>query len=84
MIHTRSYTVTFTAPFTLPGLDRSYPPGSYTVQADDEQLDLSFAASRRVATTIMLKAGPMTQAWLVRPADLDAALVADVASMPRG
>lgn len=77
MIHSHSYTVTFAAPFTLPGLDRAYPAGSYTVQADDEQLDLSFAASRRVATTILLKAGPMVQAWLVKPADLDAALADD-------
>jgi len=79
MIHSYSYTVNFGSAFTLPGLDRSYPPGSYTVQADDEQLDLSFAASRRVATTILLKAGPMTQAWLVKPSDLDAALAADLA-----
>ena len=77
MIHSYSYSVNFGSPFTLPGLDRSYPAGSYTVQADDEQLDLSFAASRRVATTILLKAGPMTQAWLVKPADLDAALADD-------
>ena len=80
MIHSYSYTVTFGAPFTLPGLDRSYPPGSYTIQADDEQLDLSFAASRRVATTILLRAGPLTQAWLVKRADLDAALAADDAT----
>ena len=83
MVHSHSYTVTFGAPFTLPGLDRSYPAGSYTVTADDEQLDLSFAASRRVATTILLKAGPMTQAWLVKPSDLEAALAADSAAMPR-
>ena len=77
MIHSRSYTVTFGSPFTLPGLDRSYPAGSYTVEADDEQLDLSFAASRRIATTILLRAGPMVQAWLVTPADLEAALTQD-------
>ena len=54
MIHSSSYTVTFAAPFTLPGLDRPYPAGTYTVRTDDEQLDLSFAASRRVATVILL------------------------------
>jgi hypothetical protein len=80
MIHSRSYPVTFAASFTLPGLDRSYPPGTYTVQVDDEQLDLTFAASRRVATIIMLRAGPETQAWLVKQADLDAALAADKAN----
>lgn len=83
MIHTRSYTVTFAAPFTLPGLDRYYPAGSYAVQAEDEQLDLSFAASRRVATSIMLTAGAVTQKWPVTPADLEAALAADLAARPR-
>jgi hypothetical protein len=82
LILTRSYTVSFAAPFTLPGLDRSYPAGNYTIQADDEQLDLSFAATRRLATTIMLKSGPMTQAWLVKPIDLDAALALDIAKRP--
>lgn len=77
MIHSRSYNVTFSSPFTLPGLDRSYPPGDYTIEVDDEQLDLSFAASRRVSTTIVLRAGAMTQVWPVQPADLDAALAAD-------
>ena len=84
VILSRSYTVTFGSVFTLPGLERSYPPGSYIVHADDEQLDVSFEASRRVATTILLKEGPLTRAWLVKSVDLDAALVADAASKPRG
>ena len=84
MILSRSYTVTFSSPFTLPGLERSYPPGSYTVNADDEQLDVSFEASRRIATTILLREGPLTRAWQVKSVDLDAALVADAASKPRG
>lgn len=79
MIHSRSYTVTFRSPFTLPGLDRSYPQGDYTITADDEQLDLGFTAFRRVATTILLHTGATTQAWPVAPADLEAALVADAA-----
>ena len=82
MIHTRSRTVTFRAPFTLPGLDRLYPAGSYQVNVDEEQLDLSFAAFRRVATTIMLVSGRMTQAWPVTPVDLEAAIASD-AAQPR-
>ena len=82
MIHTRSNTVTFRAAFTLPGLDRSYPAGSYEVNVDEEQLDLSFSAFRRVATTIMLVSGGTTQAWPVNPVDLEAALVSD-AAQPR-
>jgi hypothetical protein len=77
MIQTRSTSVTFRSPFTLPGLDHTYPAGNYRVVTDDEQLDVSFAASRRIATTIMLTSGAMTQAWLVRQADLDAALAND-------
>ena len=76
---TRSMTVTFRAPFTLPGLDRDYPAGSYRVNVDEERLDVSFAAHRHVATVIMLTTGVMTQAWLVNPRDLDAALAHDAA-----
>ena len=76
---TRSTTVTFKAPFTLPGLDRNYPAGSYRVDTDEERLDVSFAAHRHVATVIMLSSGAMTQAWLVNPRDLEAALASDAA-----
>jgi len=79
MIQTHSSSVTFRAPFTLPGLDRFYPAGSYRVETDEEQIDVSFAAARRIATTIMLSSGAMTQAWLVQPADLEAALAKDAA-----
>jgi hypothetical protein len=71
--------VTFRAPFTLPGLDRDYPAGSYRVNIDEERLDVSFLATRRVATVIMLVSGALTRAWLVNPADLDAALANDAA-----
>jgi hypothetical protein len=77
---TRSTTVTFRAPFTLPGLDRDYPAGSYRVNIDEERLDVSFAATRRIATVIMLASGAMTQAWLVEPADLETALANDAAA----
>ena len=77
MIHSRTETVTFRAPFTLPGLHRSYPAGSYRVNTEDEQLDLSFTAFRRVATVILLASGAETQAWLVSPVDLAAALASD-------
>jgi hypothetical protein len=77
MIRTRSTTVTFDAPFTLPGLDRAYPAGRYRVDIDEEELDVSFAAFRRVATTIMLVFGGTTQAWPADPRDLDAALASD-------
>ena len=81
-IRTTSTSVTFRAPFTLPGLDRDYPPGSYSVSIDEDQLEVSFTAYRRVATTIMLVDGPTTSAWVVDPRDLEAALERD-ASLTR-
>jgi hypothetical protein len=74
---TRSTTVTFRAPFTLPGLGRTYPPGNYRVNIDEEQLDVSFPARRHVATVIMLVSGAMTQAWPVNPRDLETVLAHD-------
>ena len=79
-IRTTSTNVTFRAPFTLPGLDRGYPAGIYSVSVDQEQLDVIFTAYRRVATTIMLVNGPTTRAWGVEPLDLAAALEKDAAT----
>jgi hypothetical protein len=77
MIHTRVDTIVFRSPFSLPGLDRTYPAGSYDVTTDQEQLDLSFTAYRRIETRIRLPHGAETIYWPVAPADLDAALAAD-------
>ena len=74
---TSTSSVVFTHPFTLPGLGRFYPAGSYRLDADEEQLDVSFEAWHRIATTIFLAEGPSRMAWLVTPADLAAALDAD-------
>jgi hypothetical protein len=71
--------VAFANPFTLPGLDRTYPAGTYLVSVDEEQLDLSFSAFRRVGTRIALTHGAVTESWPVDPADLDAALSSDAA-----
>jgi len=83
MSSSRTYYVRFDSPFTLPGLDRDYPPGSYVVRVDEEALDVSFPATRQVATTVMLPSGAMTQAWPVSSADLAAALAVDAASSTR-
>jgi hypothetical protein len=82
MIHTTKTVATFTRPFTLPGLDRSYPPGAYEVITDEEQLDLSFSAFRRISTRIALSAGAVTEYWPVAPTDLAAALANDVLVEP--
>jgi hypothetical protein len=79
-MQSREATISFPAPFTLPGLDRSYPAGSYVLRIDEEQLDVSFAATRRVATVIMLTSGATTMAWLVEPSDLEAALAESIST----
>ena len=76
--HTSTKTVRFNRAFTLPGLDRSYPAGDYEVTTDDEQLDLSFSAFRRISTRIALKAGAETRHVEVAPAILQDALAQDV------
>ena len=75
-----STNVTFVSRFTLPGLDHDYPAGTYRVDVEEEQLDVSFPAFRRVGTTIMLSRGAITLAHAVDPLDLEAALAADKAT----
>jgi hypothetical protein len=54
---TKHTTVTFTAPFSLSGVDEIHPPGDYAIAEDEELIDgLSWLAYRRVATFIHLPA----------------------------
>lgn len=70
-IRTIDRIVTFQRSFDLGNGDGPYPPGEYLVQTDEEMIDqLSFAAWRRVATTIHLRRGGATQAVTVSPQDL--------------
>jgi hypothetical protein len=55
----RRETVTFQHPFRIKGIDRVPPPDSYEVITNEEMIEgLSFAAFRRVATLIMVRAAP--------------------------
>ena len=69
--------VTFRWPFSLPGWDESWPAGDYTVTIDEELLDTSFPAYRRVSTTIALHRGAVTRHVAIEPLDLAAALDRD-------
>ena len=52
----RRETITFQHPLRIKGIDRVLPSGAYT---DEEMIEgLSFAAFRRVATLIMVRAAP--------------------------
>ena len=81
-LRTTTKTITFSRPFSLPGLDETQPAGTYTVHTAQEPIEgLSFLAYRRIATVIFL---PLRhggtgsfQAIPVTPEALDAAQVQD-------
>jgi hypothetical protein len=87
-LRTRSTSVTFRHPFVLSGVEGVQPPGTYVVETDEEQiLELSFIAYRRIATTMVLPArmggAVVRQVVTIDPADLEAALAKDVDAAPR-
>ena len=54
---TKHYTVNFSAPFALRGVNEIQPPGDYAIDEDEELIDgISWLAYRRVATFIHLPA----------------------------
>lgn len=76
--------VAFRRPFKLSAVDDVQPAGSYMVEIEEERLDTSFPAFRRIATLIRLpaRAGSAVLARVVTidPAELDAAVATDAAS----
>jgi hypothetical protein len=69
--------VTFKSSFTLPGWDESWPGGDYVVTTDEELLDTSFPAYRRVSTTIALRKGLVTRHINIDPIELASAIERD-------
>lgn len=83
-LRTHSETVTFARPFTLSGINGPQPPGTYTVETDEERIEGSFPPTyRRVSTMIRLAGRPGTgeqvQVVIVDPEELAAALARDAA-----
>ncbi|WP_186002975.1 hypothetical protein, partial [Mycobacterium sp. KBS0706] len=83
-LRTHSETVTFVRPFTLSGINGPQPPGTYTVETDEEPTEGSSPpAYRRVSTMIRLAGRPGTgeqvQVVIVDPEELAAALARDAA-----
>jgi len=75
----------FHAPFSLKGVDRPLPAGSYRVATDEELIEsLSFPVYRRVATMIFLPAqgqqASSVEMFTIDPADLKAAWEKDAAA----
>ena len=85
-LRTHSETVTFTRPFTLSGINGPQPPGTYTVETDEERIeDSSPPTYRRVSTMIRLAGRPGTgeqvQVVVVDPEELASALARDAAPL---
>ena len=73
--------VTFAHPFSLRGVEGTFPAGTYAVEITEEQLNrLTIVAHRRTKTTIEVPSNWLHNARQlveIEPADLDAALAAD-------
>ena len=77
---TSSKQVTFHRPFWLSGFDSPQPAGTYRVDTEEEPLEtLSFAAWRRLTTTMPLTRNGATEYIPIDPGELDRALASDAA-----
>lgn len=84
MTRTRTDTVTFQRPFRLSGLDGLLPPGTYSIEVDEERVEgVSFPVFRRVQTLFHIPATAerpgLTETAVIDPHDLAAALESDAA-----
>ncbi len=81
---THRETVAFLSPFSLEGVGRLLPAGSYEVVTDEELIEgLSFPVYRRVATTMLVPAQSCPGAvemLTVAPPSLAAAIERDAAA----
>jgi hypothetical protein len=74
LTRTREKTWTFAKPFSLKGVDRVLPAGSYRVTTDEELIEgLSFPVYRRVATMIFVPGhnSSSTEMLTIDPTELD-------------
>ncbi|HEY4252270.1 MAG TPA: hypothetical protein VGM87_13745 [Roseomonas sp.] len=81
LVRTRREDIVFGHPFRLEGWTEMQPAGAYIVETEEALIEgLSFAAYRRVATTITrrpTRGGALIQMIPVEPEALEAALAAD-------
>jgi hypothetical protein len=67
--------VTFAAPFRLPGFDAPLPAGSYTVDTEEEAIEGNLrTVFHRIATTLVVETTGRVEHRAVDPQDLEAAL----------
>src|SRR3546814_19118538 len=74
---TRS-SVTFAAPFRLPGFDAPLPAGSYAVDTEEEAIEGNVrTVFHRIATTLVVETTGRVEHRAVDPKDLETALRQD-------
>jgi hypothetical protein len=77
-IRTTSQLVTFRRPFHFAGLDEIQPPGTYTMDVEEERFGtLSVAGWRRIAVRLKLARGGTTEHVAIDMQDLREALLRD-------
>jgi hypothetical protein len=88
LTRTHRKTIIFHGPFSLEGVGRLLPAGSYEVVTDEELIEgLSFPVYRRVATTIVIPAQSIQRAvetLTVDPIDLASAIERDASAEGAG
>ena len=78
MVRTKVTEVTFKRTFQLAEMETPYPPGTYRIETDEEQLEtLSFLAYRRVATRIHLTKPGLIEVLNINAKNLELALAED-------
>ena len=77
-IRTTSRLVTFRHPFHLDSLDGDQPPGTYTMDVEEERLDaMTLIGWRRIAVTLKLMRGGTTEYVAIDMQDMREALLRD-------
>lgn len=77
-IRTTRKSMTFSAPFHLPGFEALLPAGTYVVETDEEAFEGHVpTAFRRTATTLRIRTGATIENHQVDPQYLEAALQRD-------
>lgn len=78
-MRTRKATVSFHCPFTLNRDVGELPPGSYDIEIDEEEIQLTDrTAYRRVAIYFYVQNSASTRTVVVSPTDLDSAMERDL------
>jgi hypothetical protein len=84
LTRTHRKTITFYRPFSLEGIGRLLPAGSYEVVTDEELIEgLSFPVYRRVATTMLAPAQSYqggVEMLTIDPVELAAAIKRDISA----